>query len=825
MNRSAFLKTVLPHVLSILILLGTISIYFGPQFNGKIIAGTDVVSATAWSKQVEDYADKTGRFSHWNPSMFSGMPWGLLTAGYQYNLLRSADKMLRLGVKPPMGIAIKAALLCYISLLLLGTGPMVALFGSMAFAFNVNFMVLLEAGHQSKFSVIANFPLILAGLMLCWRKKWKWGAPAIAFGTSIAIANNHIQMVYYLLLCFVIVGLVYLVFAIKEKSLPTFARMSGIALAAAIIGALSNYSVLQSADDFSEDTMRGKPILVQAATPAAPTSSTEEGLEWNYAMQWSNELKDLGSILLPRIVGGSSYEEVSPSSETGRLLQSNNAPRGSDNTYQAPMYWGGLPSTSGPYYSSIVLISLFILSFFFLPNRIRWSFGLACLFVLLLSMGKHASWLNLPMFDLLPLMNKFRAPSSAVTILPLFMTLMAGLGLSYFITRKKRSKLVRPVLYAGGGVLVMSLLLALLGPSMFPFENAADGRYSVEIRNIFVDTRKELFSADAWRNVGFSFVVLAVLYAYVKRWIKSGLALTGILVALIFVDLLSVNRRHLDRDNWESARQFDGNFNLTDIDEQIFQLEPKGRGYYRVFDIPNMRSSVPSYYHNTIGGYHAAKLQRYQDMLDYHIDKGDHAVLSMLNAKYFITNDRRLQLNDQALGNAWCVQDVRFVNTANEEIEGITGMNTATTAIVHQGDFPQAPSVINPGNANCTIEMTDYAPDHWTYSFNSTSDQFVVFSEVWYNQEKGMTAKIDGQEVDFFRVNYILRGLQVPAGQHTIEFTFEPVIKGAAISVIASLLILAMILYNILESTGSMDKLLGREVKKKKKVKVKKKSS
>ena len=795
MNLQAIFKKALPHVVSMAIIIGCVTIYFAPQLSGKVVAGSDVVSSTAWSKQVLDYKEETGILSNWNPSMFSGMPWGLLTAGYQYNLIRSADKVLRLGVAPPMGLVIKSGIVCYIGLLLLGLGPWVSLFGALAFAFNVNYMILVEAGHQSKLSVIANFPLILSGLILCFRKKWTWGMPAIAFGTSIAIANNHIQMLYYLLLCFGVIGVVYFVDAIRKKELPTFIKMSSLALIAATIGALSNFSILTSAKSFAEDTMRGKPILEQAST-AAPSSSSTNGLEWNYAMQWSNDSKDVLSVLVPRIVGGSSYEEVSADSETGRLLQQNNATKGKDNTYQAPMYWGGLPFTSGPYYSSIILFSVFVLGFFLIPVRLRWSLGLATLVVVLISMGKHASWLNKPLFEYLPLLNKFRAPSSAITILPLFMVFGAGLGLQSLVKSKKKSDLIKPILISSGGVAILSVLIALLGSSMLSFEGAGDARYAEQVQNIFINTRKDLFSSDAWRNVGLSILVLGLLWAYAKDYIKSGLILAGVLSALVFVDLYLVDQRHLDIDNWESQREYETNFTTRSADTQIKALEPKGRGYYRVFDIPNMRSAIGSYHHNTIGGYHAAKLQRYQDLLDFHITKGSRGALNMLNAKYTITQDQKVEVNQQALGNAWAVNEIRYVTTANEEIEAVGAIDPGATAIVNKKDFSEA--VLKAGSGNCSIVMTDNVLNKWTYEFNGTSDEFIVFSEVWYDQVKGLTARIDGIEVDFVRVNYILRGLQVPSGKHTIEFEFTAPIQGAALSVIASILILLMLLYHLL---------------------------
>lgn len=801
-------KRLLPHIISIFVIIASISIYFAPHFSGKIVAGGDVVSSTAWSKQVIDYKEETGITSHWNPSMFSGMPWGLLTAGGEYNLIRKANTGLRLFQAPPVGIVLKSGILCYLALILLGVRPWVALFGGLAFAFNVNYIILIEAGHQSKLSVLANFPLLLSGLILCYRERWKLGATAIAFATSIAISNNHIQMVYYLLICFVIIGLVYLVQAIRTKTVSSFFKMSGIAMAAAIIGGLSNFSMLASASSFSEDTMRGKPILESAASAGPSSSSTTKGLEWNYAMQWSNESKDLMSVFVPRIVGGSSYEEVSGNSELGRLLQANNGRRGADNTYQAPTYWGSLPITSGPYYSSMVLFSLFILSFFLVPVRLRWALGIASLFIMILSMGRHAEWINKPMFDLLPLLNKFRAPSSAITILPLFLVFGGSLGLHHLLSSNKRENLVKPVLFGAGGVVVLTLLLTLLGGSMLSFEGPNDASYQEQVRQIIVDARAEMFSSDAWRSLGFSVAVFVLLFAYAKNYLKSGLILSGVLCALVFADLYSINKRHLDADNWESKREYSGNFELRPADKQIMEAEPKGRGYYRVFDIPNMRTSVASYHHNTIGGYHAAKLQRYQDMLDYHINKGSRNVLNMLNAKYTITPQQKVERNPGALGNAWSVREVRYVNSANEEIESVSGVETGVTAIVNQTDFPNAKNEIKTGSGNATIQMTDYAPNKWVYDFNSTTEEFVLFSEVWYDHEKGMTAKIDGNEVDFVRANYILRGLQVPAGKHTIEFFFKPKAKAAGVSIVASILILMMLLYNILAYFGKLPPVL-----------------
>ena len=788
-------KKALPHVICILIILVSTSIYYSHQFKGETIAGSDVISSTAWSKQVQDYQKETGVLSNWNPSMFSGMPWGLLTAGHQYNLVKHVDKVFRAGIAPPMSLAFKASILCYLSLILLGLSPWVSLIGALAFGFNTNYVILLEAGHQSKLSVIADFPLILSGFILCFRKKWRIGMIAISVGTSLAIINNHVQMVYYLLIAFIVIGIAFFIDAARKKELPIFLKMAGFAVVAAALGGLSNYSVLQSALNFSEDTMRGKPILASERSVAQSSSNTQ-GLEWNYAMQWSNTSGDLMSVAIPRFVGGSSYEEVDASSDIGRLLRQNNAVRGSDNTYQASMYWGNLPFTSGPYYSSIILVGLSLLSFLVLPVRLRWAFGAASITILLLSMGKHASWFNKVLFDFSPFFNKFRAPSSAINLLPLVMVFAGAMTLQQIISSENRNKYLKPSLYVVGSLILLILIMTLFGASSFSFESPRDANYADQIKDLFREGRIDSFKSDGYRSALFLSLFLGAIVLYVKNIIKPKYAFIGIVGVLILMDLYPVNLRHLDQDNWESKTEYDSNFNRRPVDDQIIQSEPKGRGYYRVLDIPNFTSAVGSYHHNTIGGYHAAKLQRYDDMITYHLGKGTQGVFNMLNAKYTITASDEVRQNPRALGNAWCVSSVQVVESPNEEIESLTNLNTETTAVVLASEFPNVN--LKTGSCGGQISMTDYKLNHWTYDFSSATDEIVIFSEIWYEQNKGLIAKIDGLEVDFFRANYILRGLRVPSGNHKVEFIYKAPIKGAGISLVSSLLILGLVLYTVL---------------------------
>lgn len=794
MNAKAKVMRFLPYVLALAVLLSIIAFYCAPQFGGATVAGGDVVSATAWSQQVVEHHEKTGEWSRWNPSMFSGMPWWLLSLGRDYNLIGYFNDVITLMSDPPMGLLFKAAIVGYVSLILLGMPWYIALLGTVILSLNVNNMVLLEAGHQSKLGVIAVMPLVLAGYILSNKGDWLKGGLAMAIGVSLAIWGNHIQMLYYFIIAMAGIAIVFLVDAIRKKQVSNFFKWNAIALVFAILGALSNYSMLVSSKSFSEDTMRGKPILTQASQAANSSSSTKDGLDWNYAMQWSNEMKDIVSLLIPRFVGGSSYEEVSANSKTGKLLRQNGAKKGSDNTYQAPMYWGGLNFTSGPYYTGIIAFALFLLALFLLPRRMSVGLGIAALIILILTMGKNASWFNKTLFDYLPLMNKFRTPNSAMVLFPSIFAIAIALGLKRFI-ELDRDDLKKPVLYTSAGVIGFLVICALFGGSFLSFESGSDSRYSANVIDIFKDTRQSLMVADSWRAFAWVTLSSGLLFAYLKSYINSPKVLILALAAAIAVDLYSVNLSYLDKDNWEKQRKFDDRFALRPVDNQIMSMEPKGRGYYRVLDIPNMQSSLGSYHHNTIGGYHAAKLQRYQDMLDYYINKGDRGVLNMLNAKYTISRDNKLSINNQALGSAWTVNTIQTVKSADAEIKAVGNIDPGSIAIINESDF-DCSKLRRSYMGGATIEMTDYLPNKWTYSFNSDHDQFVVFSEVWYDQNKGMKATIDGKEVDTYRINYILRGMEIPSGKHIVEWSFKPKPAGRYISLLASLAMIFGVIYS-----------------------------
>lgn len=797
MNLQAIFKTVLPHVIALAIIMGVMMIYYAPQLNGKMIAGGDVVSSEAWNHHVSEWQKKTGDTYNWNPSMFSGMPWGLLVLGKNYNLLRPLDRAAALWTPSPMGRSVQAALLTYIALIILGISPWISLFGALLFGFNVNYLILLEAGHNAKLNVLSYFPLIISSLILCYQNKWKIGAPFLALSTSLALAKNHPQMVYYLLIVLVVFSFVYGVIQIVKSEGTQFFKYAAIAFGAALIGGASNYSQLASSRSFAEDTMRGAPILSKD-TGDSNTSSNVEGLNWNYAMNWSNDLKDISTLLIPRVVGGSSYEEVSETSEIGRLLKQNNAPKGSDNTYQAYMYWGDLPSTSGPYYSGILIIIIAFMGFKFLDKQLMYGMTGALLIIIMLSMGKNLAFFNQTLFDNLPYFNKWRAPSSAITLLPIFLIILFAMVCQKIVDLKNRKEILKPLLISTSVFLATCLAMALFGPGMFEFEGPRDSAYAPSVLEIFKKDRANMLSSDAYRSLAIGLSGSLALFLYIKGTLKRAIIPIILIGGISLIDAYMIGKRHLDSDNFEKPTEFKSNFSARPVDDQIKSLEPKGRGHYRVLDLGAFQSAIPSYHHNTIGGYHPAKLQRYQDVIDKYIAPGRGNVLSMLNAKYIVNPKQELQINQQAYGNAWFIKNVTHVNSADEEFDSLSNLDTRNSAVLNTSEF-KGESLI-PGDGSGSIELMDYAPDHLTYSSEVSSAQVAVFSEIWYDEDKGLRAFIDNEEVEFVRVNYILRALQIPAGKHKVEFVFEAQANGAPISLISSLLILASILYLLFTS-------------------------
>ncbi len=770
--------------------------YFLPQVQGKVIQQSDILSVRGMNQEAAIWQEKTGRVMLWTNSMFGGMPTYQMSSPQKNNMVKFIDKLHQAFIFRPIGYFFAAMLGIYIVLLCLGAGHWAAMLGAVAFGFTTNQISLYETGHMSKFMTIVYSAYLFGGTILAYQKKYTAGGVLFALGMALSLYNNHIQMTYYLGLFLILYVLIALGFALSKKELPAFVRASAVLLIGFLLSIGASASKLWTTIEYSSETMRGKPILETPLNNADPASAGDDGLEWDYAMQWSNGPEDVLGMLIPRAAGGSGSERLSSNS----LVMKDLKKKGLTKDIPVPLYYGSLPFTAGPAYVGASVLFLFIFSLFYIRRSIRyWLLGIVVL-TILMSMGKHFAILNKFLFDYLPLYSKFRAPSSILSVTALLIPLGAALGLGGFMKGHEKS-FQRPIWIAFGIVGGLCLIVALFGSALMSFGAPSDTRLADagwDVNALLAD-RKSALSADAWRSFIWVALCSGVIWVYHQGKIKQWLLLSG-LGLIIIADLWAVGRRYISSDDFVDPKNVEAVFIPRPVDKQIL-ADPDL--HYRVHDVTTnpFTTSMASYHHRTLGGYSPAKLQRIQDLIDRYITDGNLNVASMLNTKYFIFNDKegnpRVQVNDRALGNAWFIETIKIVNTNNEELEAIDSVDLRLTAFVHK-DFADLVKDFDPIKLG-TIALTSYAPDELKYKSSAPSDQMAVFSEIYYGPDKGWQAYIDGKKAPHFRADFALRAMLVPAGDHEIVFRFEPTSYriGEMISLVFSLLIIAILIFGL----------------------------
>jgi hypothetical protein len=786
-------KNILGYFLPVLVIIGVSVIYFLPQLEGKVIQQGDIIHYKGMSKEALDFEKKTGRDILWTNSMFGGMPTYQINTKNNGNFVGKLDKLFSLGIDRPIGMFIAMMTGFYILLLLLGLNPWLSLLGALFFGLTTNNFILYEAGHVTKLRTIGyGFPA-LAGIILAYNGRYLIGGALFALFFGINVFSNHPQMTYYLGFVVLILAIFYFVKDLRQKNMMSFIKASSSLVVAGLLAIGASTSLLWTTYEYSESTMRGAPIL--ESTGDKPASSSETvGLEWEYAMSWSNGYRDLLSSFIPKAVGGGSGEWVSKDSKFAKKMQIRQ-------DIQLPTYWGELPFTSGPAYFGAIVFFLFLFGAFSVKGELKWALVTAVIFTMLLSLGKNFPILNQTLFDYFPLFNKFRTPNSVLSVTAGLVPILAILGLAAVWKSEKKEDFLKPLYYSFGILGGLALLLMLFGGSIFSFDGASDENYAQFIDDL-KEERKSMMIASA-RNTLLLLTISAVLmYLWIKGKVSPMIALLGIGV-LAVGDLFVNGKSYLGKEAFVSERQYEKNFTLRPVDAQI--LEDKDPNY-RVYDatVNTFNSASPSYYHKTIGGYHAAKLQRYQDIIDKHISNNNQKVLNMLNTKYFIFkgNDEKetVQRNPAALGNAWFINNIILVDNANAEIDSLNGFDPAGDVIVHK-EFETYVKGLAP-QKNGEINLTTYEPDKLVYSSTSDSKQMAVFSEIWYGPDKGWQAYIDGKPAEHIRVNYILRGLVIPEGKHEIVFEFKPdsFYDGYYVAMISSILILLTLVFALYQA-------------------------
>ncbi len=793
-----FITKQFPHIAAVLLFLALSAAYFSPQLSGKVVQQGDIIQYLGMSQEVRTFEQQTGERSLWTNAMFGGMPTYQINTVRDGNHLTLIDRLATLSIPEPIGRFFAAMLGFYILMVCLGVNPWLGLAGAVAFGFSTNNLILFEAGHITKVNTISYFPFVAAGVLLAFRQQYAWGGLLFALGVGLNILSNHVQMTYYFFLTLLIFGVAQLIYSIRQGELIPFAKAAAVLIVGGLVGIASAASNLLVTYEYSRDTMRGKPILEAQADAG---SSAVEGLAWDYAMQWSNGTLDLFASFIPGVVGGGSQEPLSAESATAKDLRARGANPAMLRDLKLPLYWGELPFTSGPAYFGATIIFFFLLGLMVVKGPVKWWLALGTLLTFLLSMGKNLEWFNEPFFNYFPLYNKFRTPNSILSVTAFLLPALGILALHEVFRSDTPHKKMQVAVYLTTGIAgAIALFFWLIGPSMFDFNSPGDARLTQAGFNLdtIIADRKALMRGDAFRSLVLVLLCAGLVWAYTQKWLQRTVVIAGIGVLVLF-DLWSVGKRYLNENSFVNKTNIEANFRPRQVDELILKDRELG---YRVLDLTTntFNSSAASYFHRSIGGYHAAKLQRYQDIIDRHLSKNNERVLNMLNTRYYIVPGQNQQpdveLNMGALGAAWFAAATRTVPTPDAEINALNDFSPENEAIIHQEFSAYLSGLKLQKDSLGTIKLSDYKPNHLTYTYEAQSEQLVVFSEIWYGPDKGWQAYIDGQPTEHIRANYILRAMRVPAGKHSIEFRFDPPTfqRGKLISnIFSSLLLLGLL--------------------------------
>ncbi len=853
---SQIFRKILPHIIVIAAFVGLSAIYFYPAFTGNKLKQGDITHFRGMSKEIVEFRRMFGEEPLWTNSMFGGMPAYQISVKYPNDILGLVDDILTLGLPSPVNYLFLYMLGFYLLLLTFRLRPGLAAVGAAAFAFSSYFLIIIQAGHNSKAHAIGYLAPILAGIIWTYRGKFLLGAAVSAFFVALQIHANHVQITYYFGFLVAFYALAKLIQAIKLKTVPQFVKASAFLLVAGVIGVLANSNILWNTYNYGKYTTRGASELTIKPDGSSNADNVTAGLDRDYVTQWSYGIGETFSFLIPNAHGGGSGALIDENTQKENPQLYNQLARGYQATNVFPnTYWGDQPFTSGPVYVGALIVLLFLLGAFFIEGPIKWALVATAILTIMLSWGKNFMGLTDLFLDFVPGYHKFRAVTIILSITELVFPLLGFLFLrnlfknpNFVIDQKKK-------FLAVSGALVGLLLLFLAIPDTFfsfisanesnAFNAAMGGNAGVEVLG-YADALKaeriSMFREDTFRSLAFVLIGVVLIWAFAKRKLKAPL-LIGALAVLVLVDLWPVDKRYLNNEKnrgkfvqWQPKedaksgyavspvdleilkRETQGNPRLEDaIDESVneYLAENKGKRKpgadelndvkfaalrfntdYRVLPISGtFQDARTAYFHKSIGGYHGAKLKRIQEVYDFNIGAEISTVikalqtdptveninsvlrqadiLNMLNIKYIIyNNDAPPMQNPFAMGSAWFVEDLIKVNNADAEIAELSEFNTRSEAVVDERFESQISGFNYSESADARIAVDTHLPNYIKYIYESPVPQATIFSEMYYAD--GWNAYLDGEKVDYFRANYMLRGMIIPEGTHTIEFKFEP---------------------------------------------------
>ena len=786
-------KKLLPHIIIIVGFVVVALAYFNPVLQGKQIFQSDIMQYIGMAKQQNDFREATGEETYWTNSAFGGMPTYQLGAHYPNNYIKKLDHTLRFLPRPADYLFLYLAGF-YILLLVLKVDYKLAALGALAFGFSTYLIIILGVGHNAKAHAISYMPLVLSGILLTFQKRYIYGFLLTTIALGLELSANHYQMTYYLMLLVLVLGIVYLIDAYKKQMLPHFFKAVGILVVAVIFSIGLNATNIMATQEYVKESTRGKSELT--INPDGSPKELSSGLDREYITAYSYGIPETFNLFIPRFMGGGSYEDVGKDSETYEYFKALGATpvQALNEAKQTPTYWGKQPIVEAPAYVGAVIIFLFVLALFLVKGRLKWWLVAGTIMSLLLSYGKNLGFLTDLFIDYFPLYNKFRAVSSIQVILELCIPVLAIFGLvklfSDFNKKEEKLKALKYTTVITGGI---ALILLLFKGSLFEFVGGNDGRYIQAYGQGFIDAvktdRRSLFVNDTLRTLVLVLLSAGVIWFFLNKKLSEKLVVVVFAVLILF-DLVLVDRRYVNNDDFVSAIQVQKPYQASPVDIEI----QKDKSHYRVFDLTTS-STKPSYFHNSLNGYNAAEMRRYKSVFNFYIAQNHLGVLNMLNTKYIIAQDEEGETvpytNTDANGNAWFISELEELPNANKEIMALDSLNTNLKA-VYTG-FEGLSKSFNIDSL-ASINLVDYKPNYLKYESSNSNDGFAVFSENYYVH--GWNAYIDGTIVSHVRVNYILRGLQIPAGNHTIEFKFEPqvITTGSSIAMASSIVLVLLLI-------------------------------
>ena len=795
-----FLKNLLPHTLVIFGFVIISLTYFNPVLQGKKIFQSDIMQYIGMAKQQNDFRANTGEETYWTNSAFGGMPTYQLGAHYPNNYIKKIDRVLRF-LPRPADYLFLYLIGFYVLLLVLKVDYKLAVLGSLAFGFSTYLIIILGVGHNAKAHAIAYMPLVLSGILLTFQKKYVFGFLLTTVALGLELSANHYQMTFYLLLLVLVLGLVFLIEAYKNSALVEFFKGIVVLLVAVLLSIGLNATNLLATQEYVKESTRGKSELT--INPDKSPKEITNGLNREYITAFSYGKVETLNLFIPRFMGGGSYENVGKNSETYAYFKKLGATpiQALNEVKQTPTYWGEQPIVEAPAYIGAVVIFLFILALYLVkgPEK-RWLI-IGTVMSLLLSYGKNLEFLTDLFIDYFPLYNKFRAVSSIQVILELCIPILAVLGLKELIAKghdkKEQVKALKNTLFITLGITVTLLIFK---NSLFDFVGNNDGRFIDAYGQGFIDAVKSdrivFFTNDTLRTLILILVSAVTIWFFLKEKVSKDLLLV-ILGILILFDLVAVDRRYVNNEDFVAASSVQNPYQANQIDIGIL----KDTTHYRIFDLTT-GNTKPSYFHNSLNGYHAAKMKRYDDVFNFYITQNHLGVLSMLNTKYIIAQNEEGNAttyeNSEAHGNAWFIKNILFVKTPDEEILSLDSLDVKNNVVINKDEFGQFFKTESASayrlDSIANVKLVAYQPNYLKYKTNNLNDGFLVFSENYYAQ--GWNAYLDGKMMPHLRVNYILRGLQIPSGNHVIEFKFEPqVIEiGSTITMLSSVTLLLLLI-------------------------------